>query len=70
MDPPPTGLLAASTAPPPRQAVFNPYDLPVSPPPANLGTYAPDLVANPNFYGFTGWSAWQLGPLRLYVPTL
>ena len=33
IDPPPTGLLAASTAPPPRQAVFNPYDIPVSPPP-------------------------------------
>ena len=36
MDPPPTGLLAASTAPPPRQAVFNPYRLPVSPPPGNV----------------------------------
>ena len=29
-------LLAASTAPPPRQAVFNPYDIPVSPPPGNV----------------------------------
>ena len=36
MDPPPTGLLAGSTAPPPRQAVFNPYRLPVSPPPGNV----------------------------------
>ena len=36
MDPPPTGLLAGSTAPPPRQAVFNPYRLPVSPPPGNI----------------------------------
>ena len=35
MDPPPTGLLAGSTAPPPREAVFNPYRLPVSPPPGN-----------------------------------
>ena len=36
MDPPPTGLLAGSTAPPPREAVFNPYRLPVSPPPGNI----------------------------------
>ena len=36
MDPPPAGLLAASTAPPPHQAVFNPYDIPVSPPPGNV----------------------------------
>ena len=36
MDPPPTGLLAGFTAPPPREAVFNPYLLPVSPPPGNV----------------------------------
>ena len=36
MDPPPTGLLAGSMAPPPREAVFNPYRLPVSPPPGNI----------------------------------
>ena len=36
MDPPPTGLLAGSTAPPPREAVFNPDRLPVSPPPGNI----------------------------------
>ena len=36
VDPPPTGLLAASTAPPPRQAVFNPNAIPVSPPPGNV----------------------------------
>ena len=36
MDPPPTGLLAGSSAPPPRQAVFNPYRLPVSPPSGNV----------------------------------
>ena len=36
MDPPPTGLLAGSLAPPPREAVFNPYRLPVSPPPGNV----------------------------------
>ena len=36
MDPPPTRPLAGSTAPPPREAVFNPYRLPVSPPPGNI----------------------------------
>ena len=51
MDPPPTGLLAASTAPPPRHTLFNPYDLPVS---LHLGTYDLNLIANLNFFGFIG----------------
>ena len=63
MDPPPTGLLAGSTAPPPREAVFNPYRLPVSPPPGNIH---PQPQRQP---GFTGWFALRPGPLRHFAPT-
>ena len=63
MNPPPTGLLAGSTAPPPREAVFNPYRLPVSPPPGNIH---PQPQRQP---GFTGWFALRPGPLRHFAPT-
>ena len=73
----PPGLLAASTPSLTRQAVFNPYDIPVSPHIRDL--VVPKLTGNLNYCGSIGWfvclpgwwnhSAAILFPLKKYHPT-
>lgn len=68
MEFPPPGLLAASTVPPTRQAVFNPYEIPLSP---TSGLIRPQPQRQPELlwlHWMVSLSAWIVESLSLPSP--